>query len=541
MLISRFSQSILLVVAALILPGCTPDVSPEMAALTLSVPEVPTRPKTDLAVRNFCGGCHVLPSSESFGHDRWVEEVKQGFRLYAESGRDDLVVPDYEATLAFFQKAAPEDWSFEEKKSQPDTRFRKLEIPWDGDPLPVQISHVGPLQRADVGPSKRAIDKAAGPPKWVLTDMWTGHVLEITQEPDRVRATTIAEVSHPADADWVDLDGDGDRDFVVADLGSYLPEDSDQSSVWFLENRGDEGYRRTPLRLGLSRTAGIESLDYDQDGDADLVVSDFGRHFVGAVHLLSNQGNKNPAAGSPVVGKTDQDSGGPKFDWRALDGRSGGIDSPIADIDGNGLPDIVSLVSQHYEAVEVHLNKGQGNFESQTIFRASDPSYGSSGIEVVDLDGDGDLDVVYTNGDTFDDTLAKPYHCIRWFENEGRYPFTPHTITSMPGVYCAVTGDLDNDGDLDIAAVALLDDAEVARYPAGQFDGILWLEQTDSGVFQRHSILADRCHAATCHLADWDHDGDLDLIVPPFEFDRSSVDVLTVYINETVQPATDDS
>jgi hypothetical protein len=28
----------------------------------------------------------------------------------------------------------------------------------------------------------------------------------------------------------------------------------------------------------------------------------------------------------------------------------------------------------------------------------------------VDLDGDGDLDVLLTHGDTFDDAIIKPYH-----------------------------------------------------------------------------------------------------------------------------------
>jgi hypothetical protein len=55
----------------------------------------------------------------------------------------------------------------------------------------------------------------------------------------------------------------------------------------------------------------------------------------------------------------------------------------------------------------------------------------------------------------------------------------------------------------------------------------------EAGGFQRHTVVSDACHAATCRLVDWDVDGDLDLIVPPHRFDRTPSPTLTVYFNQT--------
>ena len=61
------------------------------------------RPK----VEAFCGDCHAMPRPTSSTKEMWVEEVNQGFALYGESGRNDLVVPDYNDVLKFFQFQAP--------------------------------------------------------------------------------------------------------------------------------------------------------------------------------------------------------------------------------------------------------------------------------------------------------------------------------------------------------------------------------------------------------------------------------------------------
>ena len=79
---------------------------------------------------------------------------------------------------------------------------------------------------------------------------------------------------------------------------------------------------------------------------------------------------------------------------------------------------------------------------------APDPSFGSTGIQLVDMNADGKLDVLYTNGDIFDPApLAKPYHGIRWLENQGAYPYQEHFVTQLSAAHAAVAADLTGAGD----------------------------------------------------------------------------------------------
>src|SRR5262249_10109765 len=144
---------------------------------------------------------------------------------------------------------------------------------------------------------------------------------------------------------------------------------------------------------------------------------------------------------------------------------------------------------------------------------ANEPAFGSSGIALVDLDGDGDVDVLYTNGDTFDSFYPKPYHSIRWLENCGTFPFVDHLLTAMPGVHRALAGDLDGDGDLDVVACSLLPRHMLGSQESAAFDSLLWLEQESPGHFACHSLERGTCQHAALEIGDFDDDGDVDLAV----------------------------
>lgn len=187
--------------------------------------------------------------------------------------------------------------------------------------------------------------------------------------------------------------------------------------------------------------ADVQPVDADGDGDQDLIVAEFGWHRTGGIHLLENQGLSE---------------GRPQFIPHVLDKRSGTIHVPIANLNGDGRPDFVALISQEHESVVGFLNRGERQFEAQVLDVPQDPSTGSSGLSLVDLDKDGDLDALVTNGDSFDSFYVKPAHGVQWLENRGERKFVRHRITPMPGVHWALAGDLDGDDDLDIVAAAFL-------------------------------------------------------------------------------------
>src|SRR5207247_6284513 len=131
-------------------------------------------------------------------------------------------------------------------------------------------------------------------------------------------------VSHPAHAEVVDLDGDGLKDILVANLGSVEPTDDRCGSVVWL--RGGPDGRFTPITLldGVGRVADVQAADFRGVGKLDLVVAVFGWRS-GGIFYLENQ---------------TTDWAHPKFEKRILDDRAGAIHVPIGDLNRDGKPDI---------------------------------------------------------------------------------------------------------------------------------------------------------------------------------------------------------
>jgi hypothetical protein len=93
----------------------------------------------------------------------------------------------------------------------------------------------------------------------------------------------------PAHATVIDIDGDGDRDIVVAILGDILPSDADVGRVELLEST-PRGYVRHVLLEDVRRVADVQAGDFDGDGIMDLAVAIFG-YSRGEVLWMRNRGD----------------------------------------------------------------------------------------------------------------------------------------------------------------------------------------------------------------------------------------------------------
>jgi hypothetical protein len=267
---------------------------------------------------------------------------------------------------------------------------------------------------------------------------------------------------------------------------------------------------------GWPRVASVDAADFNGDGKPDLAVAAFGWRKTGSVAILENR-TDNPSR--------------PSFTTHTIDKRAGSIQLVPIDLNRDGRMDFVTLLAQEHETVLAYINKGTGDFsfEQKVIYAAPHPNWGSSGFELVDLDKDGDVDVLLTHGDTFDDGIVKPYHGIQWLENTGGFPFVEHTLAQMPGVHRAQAADIDGDGDLDIVATALLaggSDVDETTLPA-----LAWLEQTNPGVFARHTIEMGFPRHATLDLGDLDGDGDIDVVVGNFSVGPAVKSWVDVWVN----------
>jgi hypothetical protein len=209
-----------------------------------------------------------------------------------------------------------------------------------------------------------------------------------------------------------------------------------------------------------------------------------------------------------------QNESGPdnlSFEHRLIDERHGTIHLPPVDWNKDGHLDFVALVSQEHEVIDVFLNRGDATFTVETLYAASDPAFGSSGISLVDFDKDGDPDVLYTNGDTMDSYHLRPVHGIRWLENTGSLKLTSHLIGPLPGCYRALAADMDQDGDLDVVAVAQL--FEKLQNLDGDRERLVWFEQT-RGTFRQHTVAQGARNEGHLALAveDFTGDGSIDFL-----------------------------
>lgn len=238
----------------------------------------------------------------------------------------------------------------------------------------------------------------------------------------------------------VDFDGDGDLDLLIACMGEVFPNNDPIGSVVVLENDGHQQFRKHILAENIARVTDVRAGDFNRDGRLDLAVGQFG-YDQGEIRWMENLGQW-------------------QFKSHILLNLAGTINVCVADMTGDGTPDIVALVSQQYEEIHLFEGDGRGNFSNKIIFGSTNEDYGSSGLSLCDLNRDGKPDVLYTNGDGFAyaDPGERPWHGIQWLENRGGGFFRFHRIANMAGAYSPVGTDVDGDGAIDIVCVSGFND-----------------------------------------------------------------------------------
>jgi hypothetical protein len=447
-------------------------------------------------VHEFCGACHAYPPADTFPRSAWKGEVERGYMFFEQSQRP-LLAPPIEAVVKYYEDRAPLELPLPKLERSPrpfGARFEKTDFP---PPVPgrMNISNVNLVYLTD--PRR---------PDVLACDMGTsaneGRVMLLRPTDPSPAWRVLAPVSHPGHAEVVDLDGDGIKDVLVANLGSFEPTDRKSGSVVWLRGRPDGGYTPITLLEGVGRVADVQAADFRGTGKLDLVVAAFGWNTTGEILFLENQ-------------TTDWSK--PKFVKHVLDDRHGTIHVPVTDLDGDGRPDFVALISQEHETVVAFMNEGGGKFRKQTLYAASHPGYGSSGIQLVDFNKDGKVDVLYTNGDVLDQPyLLKPYHSIQWLENKGGLKFEHHHLATMYGTHRAVAADLDGDGDLDVLAVSFLPEMGFPQRKQLDLDAVVILEQTAPGKFVRHVLETGSCDHVSCAAGDLYGTGRNDLVIGTF-------------------------
>ena len=215
-----------------------------------------------------------------------------------------------------------------------------------------------------------------------------------------------------------DFDADGDLDLV------FYGED-DKVAAYFLRDgeRYVDATDRLPSR-GIANA--VAAVDVDKDGDTDLVVGNNGPDFV-----LINDGTghfTDESARLPPASNVTQDIATGDAN------RDGFVDLLFGNEDGNVL----------------YLNDGSGNFYEGLLPMRARPEE-TRDADLVDVDNDGDLDIYFANVEIFvpDRELQD-----RLLLNDGRGNFLDvtgsHLSRDSEVTMSAAFIDLDGDGDLDL-------------------------------------------------------------------------------------------
>ncbi|MGH9369776.1 MAG: CRTAC1 family protein, partial [Thermoanaerobaculia bacterium] len=262
---------------------------------------------------------------------------------------------------------------------------------------------------------------------------------------------------------WLDYDNDGWMDLYVVQSGPFPETGSPRARDRLYRNRGDGTFADVTAKAGLEDTAygmGAIAGDYDNDGNTDLLVTNFGRNIlyrndgdgtftdvtakagvVGSgwptsaafadfdgdgwldlfvVRYLDYSVEKNYFCGDPVKGKRDychpslyppignllfRNNGDGTFaDVTASSGIAGalgkGLGVVVADVDGDGRPDV--YVANDTTMNFLFRNLGEMKFEDVSLLsgagvNSAGRAFGGMGVSSADMDGDGLADLLVAN------------------------------------------------------------------------------------------------------------------------------------------------
>jgi enediyne biosynthesis protein E4 len=327
---------------------------------------------------------------------------------------------------------------------------------------------------------------------------------------------------------FADMDGDGDLDLFLGGIHG------DPSKIY--ENQGDCTFIDvTANSPGIEQMVAPHTIsaafgDYDLDGDLDM--------------FLTHWGTLDEAYGDPRTLQTDHlwrnesDQSGIRFVnvseetgiseltrlTRASDFHGQvqigdfTFTATFARIDDDLWPDIA--VAADFGTTQLFINNGDGTFRSLDNPILRDAQFGM-GSALGDIDNDGDLDWFVTSVlGPGDETVNLKPSGNRFYSNDGS-PSLLVDDTARLGVadgsfgWAACFLDIDNDGDLDIYHTNGYPVTFLTPDDAYDSDASRAFVMNDAGTYTDEAEalgLASRTSGRGVVCADFDHDGDIDIL-----------------------------
>jgi hypothetical protein len=273
---------------------------------------------------------------------------------------------------------------------------------------------------------------------------------------------------------WGDYDNDGDIDLLLAGA-------TDVSAVAVIYNNANGLLTaiNTPLIIGATYGS-CSWVDFDNDGDLDVSIVGITAVGGGAVSnrakLYRNDGNNTftlasanlagvnegdavwadydddkdmdlVAVGNDDAGYLETNNGASGFSVTSMNGLSFAA-AVWGDFDADGDPDLIVTGTKYNSNVgTITLYKNSGTGVLTSVGTAGITAHYSASITAGDYDNDGDLDILITGA-----TSPSTYTNTDLYSNDGTGNFTLVSNTGLDAIFYgeAKWADYDNDGDLDL-------------------------------------------------------------------------------------------
>ena len=413
--------------------------------------------------RQYCVQCHLYTPPDLLPKHIWKDEVlpKMGnfHGIYQQEKRQELIEKGMAETKVLLRNVYPDQPTLDSADWQAIQAFyfanapEKLETE-STDDLPVKKNIFKPVfpQGRIVPPMATMVDYKESSGFIYHSDVKKDvSVLNIYQ-PSGKHVQAIALRSAAAKIDEKD---DG---LWVLNMGKFTSTDAPVGNLSRISKRGGAAqYNAVEVMIdSLQRPVDVDYADFDQDGDEDVVIAQFG-NWAGILEWFENKGEK-------------------QYERHTLIPITGAEEVLVEDLNGDGLPDILAMIAQGEESIFACINQGKGKFQIQKIIQVP-PTHGSVTFEYLDLNDDGIKDILHVTGDNADyEAIPKPYHGLRLYLGKGALKFADPIFLPQNGAYKAIPADFDQDGDLDIASISFFPD-----YSGQAKESILIFENVSQG------------------------------------------------------------
>jgi len=298
---------------------------------------------------------------------------------------------------------------------------------------------------------------------------------------------TVALPSPAVHASFVKSDKDAGN-VMLSCIGQIAPMDFPSGKVMSV-NLADANLSPAVFQSELQRPVQTLSADFNKDGLMDWVICGQGGK-KGAVSLVK-QNADHSVSQQDIINK------------------AGAVKAVTGDFNKDGWPDLMVLFGSADESLIMFLNDQHGGFTQKKLL-SFPPVYGSTDFELVDLDHDGNIDLIYTCGFNYNDSrILKPYHGLYLYKNTGDWKFKQQWFYPVNGLTRFGTADFNGDGKLDIMTTAFFADEQTN--PA---EGCIYFEQDTPFSFKPHMIPVSKYGRwMTMDIGDYNNDGKPDVIL----------------------------